>query len=40
MELPETDMNDLNETLTNKVKVDQSCEEGIINLIKSRSENL
>jgi hypothetical protein len=40
MELPETDFNDLNETLTNKIKVDQTCEEGVINLLKGRHENL
>jgi len=40
MELPETDFNELNETLNNKVKVDQACEEGIISMLKSRVDNL
>lgn len=40
MELPETDLNELNDTLNTKVKVDQSAEEGVITLLKNRIENL
>ena len=40
MELPETDFNELNETLTNKVKVDVACEEGVLGLLESRIKNL
>lgn len=40
MELPDTDFNELHETLTNKIKVDQSCEEGIMAILNSRIENL
>lgn len=40
MELPETDFNELNETLTNKVKIDTACEEGIAAMLKTRLENL
>ena len=40
MELPETDLNELNETLNNKVKVDVSAEEGVLTLLKNRIEQL
>ena len=40
MELPETDLNELNDTLNTKVKVDQTTEEGVITLLKNRIENL
>ena len=40
MELPETDMTDLNDTLTNKIKSDAACEEGVLTLLKNRIENL
>jgi hypothetical protein len=40
MELPETDLNELNDTLNTKVKVDLTAEEGVITLLKNRIENL
>ena len=40
MELPETDLNELNDTLNTKVKVDHATEEGVITLLKNRIENL
>ena len=40
MELPETDLNELNDTLNIKVKVDHATEEGVITLLKNRIENL
>ena len=40
LELPETDLNELNETLTNKVKIDTATEEGVIGLLNARKENL
>jgi len=40
LELPETDLNDINETLMNKVKIDAATEEGVIALLNARKENL
>lgn len=40
MELPETDFNELNETLSHKIKIDAACEEGVIGLLNARVENL
>ena len=40
MELPETDFNELNDTLSHKIKVDAACEEGVLGLLTARVENL